>query len=335
MNIGFSAASYMQLASMEMSYAAPSALNFVPNNQLSGHAMQGLVAARHLEAFFLSMLGGAGTAASSWNAGVNQFNSQQAGAMGFAAAAWTSPAFAPMGPGPMAMAPGASMALAASSNGFGMGSVGFGAIFAVMGMNQMGSNQAGSASLSMAARIEEDPHGVAQSGQGMKSNLANSPETMLAIQALLKEGKSKSYEDLAKDLKSEFGIEAEVGDIKTKDKDGKEISAKGVKFGNGDYFVDGNGNGQLETADYKFGDAVTSLKEKYDLKDEDLTRITDRMKAGAKQRTEWNAYLDKFKQEGAMPPALGAMTGPPPLMYDSQMNMGWMMLFFQAYQLAA
>jgi hypothetical protein len=335
MNIGFSTAAAMQFASLGVPSAAPSALNVVPNNPLSGRAMEGFVAARHLEAFFLSMLGGGAMSADSWSAGVNPYQAMQAGAMGFAGAAWMSPAFAPMGPGAMAMAPGASMALAASGQGMGMGSVGFSALFAVMGLSQMGANQAGSASLSMAARIEEDPHGVAQSGQGMKSNLANSPETMLAIQALLKEGKSKSYEDLAKDLKSEFGIDAEVGDIKIEDKDGKEISAKGVKFGNGDYFVDGNGNGQLETADYKFGDAVTSLKEKYNLKDEDLTRITDRMKAGAKQRTEWNAYLDKFKQEGSMPPALGALSGPPPLMHDPQMNMNWMMLFFQAYQLAS
>jgi len=154
----------------------------------------------------------------------------------------------------------------------------------------------------------------------VKSNLANSPEVMLAIQALLKEGKSEKFEDLAKGLKEEFGIEAEVGDVKVKDKDGKEVSAKAIKFGNGDYFVDGNGNGQLEAADYKFGDAVKALKEKYHLEDEDVTRITDRMKAQAKN------------------PGPGPLTGlnsPPALMYNPAANQDWMMLFFQAYWAAA
>jgi len=338
MNVGLSSAGYAQFVGVAgSSFSAFSAAQPPSLFQASGDAAQGLLAAQHLQAFFSNVLGIDAMAPQQFQpplpgVGLPPFGQQMAMGMNFgAAASWSTPAFLPMGPSFAGMGPGASFGAYAGNNITGMGAVGFSAVFAMMS-----TRNAGSAEMSMAARIEDDPNGVAQSGQGMKSNLANSPEAMLAIQELLKGGGSKTYEDMAKSLKEDFGIEADVGDIKVKDKDGKETTAKGVKFGNGDYFIDGNGNGQLETADYKFGDAVTALKEKYGLKDEDLTRVTDRMKAGAKQRTEGNGYLEKFKQAGSdFPPALTAISGAPPLMYDPQMNIGWMLLFLQAYQLAA
>ncbi|HXE73663.1 MAG TPA: hypothetical protein VNO81_13460, partial [Candidatus Nitrosotenuis sp.] len=130
-------------------------------------------------------------------------------------------------------------------------------------------------------RIEEDPYGISQSGQGMRSNLANSPEVMLALRDIFSSGQAKSYEDAAKILKEKYGIYAEVGEIKALDKNGKEIKARGLKFANGDYFVDGNGDGQLSVADYKFDEAVKALKERYGLGDEDLKGITEAMKSRA------------------------------------------------------
>lgn len=314
MNVGSSAWGYLQLA-------AGATLNVQQVNQpqavayssTTGRAegqmlAQALLAAQSLEGFFLAMMGAPEPVRQPLPAPAR---AQSAASLFGVAAAWSMPAFAPMGPGYAGLAPGAHLALS-TSGAMGMEALGLGATWAMMGppRNQLNA--------SLAARIEEDPYGVSQSGQGARSNLANSPEVMLAIQALLKDDKSQKFEDLAKGLKEEFGIEAEVGEVKVKGKDGQEVTARAIKFGNGDYFVDGNGNGQLEAADYKFGDAVKALKEKYGLEDGDLTRITDRMKAQARQG-----------------PALEGLHNPPPLLHQPEANQAWMMLFFQAYWAAA
>lgn len=322
MNVGASAWGYFQMGAAVAQSTGPTQQLGSPlpvwNRSEAGVMLaQALMAAHSLEGFFTSMLGGQPPVRPPLSAPTHaQATSQASAALFGVAASWARPAFATMGPTYGGMAPGAQTALTASGALSMSGALSFGAAFALMAppRNQF------SASASLAARIEEDPYGVSQSGQGVKSNLANSPEVMLAIQALLKEGKSEKFEDLAKGLKEEFGIEAEVGDIKVKNQDGKEVTAKAIKFGNGDYFVDGNGNGQLEAADYKFGDAVKALKEKYHLEDEDLTRITSQMKARAKDTG---------------PGPLAGLHSSPALLYNPVANQDWMMLFFQAYWAAA
>ena len=173
-------------------------------------------------------------------------------------------------------------------------------------------------------RVSDDPYGVSQSGQGVKSDLANSPEAMLAIQEALKDKSVQSYEDLAKTLKDTYGIEASSGDITVKDKDGKEHTVKGVKLGNGDYFIDGNGNGQLDQGDYKFDEAVTSLKSKYKLSDEELKKVTEDLKTRAKNGANTLPFPSSQAQTG----------GYPQVVYNPQMNMQVMVLFAQAFQLA-
>lgn len=182
------------------------------------------------------------------------------------------------------------------------------------------------------SRIEDDPHGISQSGQGMKSNLANSPEVMLAIKDIMSDGQSHSFDDIAKTLKEKYGINAEVGDVTSVGKDGKEVKGKGLKFANGDYFIDGNGNGSLDQGDYKFDDAIKSLKEKYNLTDDGLKGITDRMKS--------NASMGQGNDpQGGMPyfgvAMLGSQQSLRPLFFNPMMNQSWMSVFSMAFQYAA
>ena len=276
-----------------------------------GMAMNGWMAAQRLQSLYTSMAHGSGCRCACCCQCGLMMNQQ--------------------GPPPMMMhhhhhqQAGANFGMQAGMGVQGAGAVGFAAVFGMVGM--VGSQ-------AQAARVEDDPYGVAQSGQGKKSNLANSPEAMLALSEMLKDG-TKTYEDVAKGLKDTYGIDAEAGDIKIKDSEGKETTVKGVKLGNGDYFIDGNGNGQLEQADYKFTDAVSAIKDKYQLKDEDITKITDRMKSQATQRNEWNDYMKKMNEGGAaVPPRLAGMNGPPGMMQTQGMDMNWMFMFVQAYQFA-
>ncbi len=168
-------------------------------------------------------------------------------------------------------------------------------------------------------RIDDDPYGISQSGQGLKSNLANSPEVMLAIKDIMSGGKSLSFDDIQKQLKEKYGIEAEVGDIETKSKDGKTVKGRALKFANGDYFVDGNGNGSLDAGDYKFDDAIKNIKEKYGLDDDAVKRVTEQMKAGAGRK-------DGMQFGG---------WGPRPSYGIPGLEWRWMALFAQAWSMAA
>lgn len=132
-------------------------------------------------------------------------------------------------------------------------------------------------------RIEEDKFGVGESGQGARSNLANSPEAVLAINDILKKhGGNMAPDALAKELKEKYGIECEVGDIKTVNKDGKETTVKGIKFANGDFLVDSNGDNQLGNGDYKFNDAIKAMKEKYGIDDKFIEDYLKGWEGGAK-----------------------------------------------------
>lgn len=136
---------------------------------------------------------------------------------------------------------------------------------------------------------------------------------------------------MSKLLKEKYGIQSEVGDIKTVDKNGKEVTKKGLKFANGDFLVDGNGDGLLGTGDYKFNDAVKAIQEKYGLGKDDVKAITDRMKARATAVAEW-------REHGGLPQGLMASYGPsfvPPMPFPQpSMNYNWMFLFGRAYEMA-
>jgi Mor family transcriptional regulator len=113
------------------------------------------------------------------------------------------------------------------------------------------------------ARETKDEFGTGLgAGEGHDSNLANSPEVVLALNNILKNNQDNaSIEDVQKKLKDEYGIEAKIEDINGR---------KALKFANGDTFVDSSGNGMMGQADYKFGGAVDAIKKKYGLSDEDI-----------------------------------------------------------------
>lgn len=174
----------------------------------------------------------------------------------------------------------------------------------------------------MPRRIEEDPYGVGQCGQGYRSNLANSPEALLALNDIFKSGGNKSYDDVAKELKEKYGIQAEVADIKTVDKDGKEATRKGISFANGDYFVDSNGDNQLGTGDYKFTEAIDNLKEKYGVDDKYLNKYVDFMKERGSTMNEMQSGGGNF---GGSSFNNGA---------SQQLMMLMMLMFMQSYNMA-
>ncbi|MBS2038903.1 hypothetical protein JST97_28230 [bacterium] len=192
------------------------------------------------------------------------------------------------------------------------------------------NNLSASLAYSQQQRVTDDPYGVSQSGQGDKSDLANSPEAMLAIHEALKGKGVQSYEDLAKTLKETYGIEATSGDITVKDKDGKEHTVKGVKLGNGDYFIDGNGNGQLDAGDYKFDEAVKNVKDKYHLSDDDLKKVTEDLKTRAKNGVSNQPQSQQYPTYNQFP----QFAQFPQVVYNPQMNMQIMVLFAQAFELA-
>jgi len=200
-------------------------------------------------------------------------------------------------------------------NGFN-GFVGAVGVFAFQGQN----------------RITDDPYGIGQSGQGMKSNLANSPEVLLAMKDIMSDGQSHSFEDISKTLKEKYGINAEVGDVTTVGKDGKEVKGKGLKFGNGDYFIDGNGNGSLDQGDYKFDDAIKNMKEKYGIDDEGIKSMTERMKSNASMGYS-NDPRGGMPYYGVAMVGMGQQTRPP--FFNPMMNQNWMSMFSMAFQYAA
>jgi|GEM_PF-4439533 len=107
-------------------------------------------------------------------------------------------------------------------------------------------------------RIENDPFGSGGAGMGgnRKANLANSPEVVLALDNIFKanQGKSLSFDEVAKQLKEKYGIEGKVETV-----DGK----KTLKFANGDYISDSNGNNVLEKSEYDFDGALKQIKQNY------------------------------------------------------------------------
>jgi len=113
-----------------------------------------------------------------------------------------------------------------------------------------------------AKRITKDEFGTGLgAGKGHTSNLANSPEVVLALHNELKGKKFIKMEDLQKTLKDKYGIESKLEKVNGR---------KTLKFANGDNIKDANGNGGLDMNDYKFKGAVDSIKQKYGLTDDQI-----------------------------------------------------------------
>jgi hypothetical protein len=115
-------------------------------------------------------------------------------------------------------------------------------------------------------RIEEDEFGVVGMGMGKnhRSNLANSPEVVLALNNILKGKGNMKSEKVKELLSSEYGIEAEVTEINGR---------KALQFANGDFIVDGNGNGGLDMNDYNFKGAVQAIQDRFGISPEDFDQL--------------------------------------------------------------
>lgn len=136
--------------------------------------------------------------------------------------------------------------------------------------------------------LEDEFSGGLGAGNGPKlSNLANSPEAVLALSQINKEGGTKTLKDVAEQLKNEYGIECEYIESMTKEQAqalgipaehiDKAIGKKAIKFANGDMMMDANGNGAIDISDYKFDDAVKkiedNIKQAYGLNDEQVGEL--------------------------------------------------------------
>jgi hypothetical protein len=141
-------------------------------------------------------------------------------------------------------------------------------------------------------------------GQGHNSNLSNSPEVVLALNNILKSKSTITMDDLQKELKEKYGIESNVEEI-----DGR----KALKFANGDHIVDANGNGSLDAGDYKFGEAIKSIKDKYGLSDEDMKQFESE---------------DGMKALGQMSAARDQLSSPQQFNYGFSMDVGMQNSYF-------
>lgn len=144
-----------------------------------------------------------------------------------------------------------------------------------------------------------DPFGIGGMGEGSKhkSNLANSNEVVLALHQILEKNKGKlmKMEDVQKKLLEDYGIKAEVTEIKGR---------KALKFENGDFIVDSNGNGGLDMSDYKFKEAIKAIEEKYGITPETFDKMAelDKKIRGVIETLQKNfgdfmKYLDIFQYD--------------------------------------
>ncbi|MBI4819309.1 MAG: hypothetical protein HY791_23760 [Deltaproteobacteria bacterium] len=149
-------------------------------------------------------------------------------------------------------------------------------------------------------------HQSCRTGRDNPSNLNNSDHIKLALYDLLNKqettrGGFKSFqnpEDLAKKLKDEYGIKAEVTTVKSKE--GDELKA--LKFENGAVFADGAGDGQLDMGDYNFKGAIEDIEKRYGAKADDLIGA---MKE-TKQASDKSPFLQSFGIENAYQSALSS-----------------------------
>jgi len=104
-----------------------------------------------------------------------------------------------------------------------------------------------------------NPQGLPLTGGKNNADFSNSPETMLAIASLMKPKANKkgkieskiSFKKLQEELKEKFGIESELTKV-----DGQTT----LKFANGDFISDTNGNGVLEMKELGMADKFAGMQ---------------------------------------------------------------------------
>jgi hypothetical protein len=114
-----------------------------------------------------------------------------------------------------------------------------------------------------------------------KTNLAQVPEARIALAQIMEKGGNKNFDEVAKELKEKYGIDAKVVDVEGKDGKGK---AKGIEITTADgrkgVMADGNGNNVLDSTDYKFKEASADVMKQYGLeglKPEDAVKAIQQM----------------------------------------------------------
>lgn len=163
--------------------------------------------------------------------------------------------------------------------------------------------------------------------QGVASNLANSPEAVLALSKILEGDKKLSPEEVQKQLFNEYGIAAKVETVNGR---------KAIKFANGDFLTDSSGDGALNGIDYNFKGAVDKIKGKYGLSDDDV-KAFDKMGGysleGLKRSREMMEEWKKMFQ-----PSEKSKLNPTPAAWGDAVNdfdpSVYEMLFLQAIRFA-
>jgi hypothetical protein len=122
---------------------------------------------------------------------------------------------------------------------------------------------------------------VAGAGMGKDKTYKMFPGELMAVYSLLKDGKNVSPEDMQKQLKEKYGIEAEIKTI-----DGQKAL---VNSSTGNVMIsDGNGNSIMDMGDMKFDDALKTIKEKYGITPEDFAKMYDKTQGGMGATTGMN-----------------------------------------------
>lgn len=115
---------------------------------------------------------------------------------------------------------------------------------------------------------------VAGTGMGADKKYKMYAGELLAVYTVLKGKDSESPQDMAKNLKDKFGIDAEVKTI-----DGKTTL---VNRTTGNVLIaDGNGNNIMELSDMKFSEALATIKTKFNIDADQFARMYDKSQGGA------------------------------------------------------
>ena len=174
-------------------------------------------------------------------------------------------------------------------------------------------------SISKTHKLADDKFGVGRGmGADRKSNLARSPEVVIALHQILKSKRNLSMEKIKEILKKEYGIDAEVTKVNGR---------KALRFANGDYIVDSNGNNVLDTGDYNFKGAIKELSKRYGvdinkLSPDEIKQLVERIKIN-KMFGDSNLMAQLYQTDFQMSYGTAMLTAP---------QIMW--LFAQAYQLA-
>lgn len=190
---------------------------------------------------------------------------------------------------PMGLSPAAFVQLTASASlGMGWGAFSGGLYGQAMqaqgawgAMGAYGLATPGSFGLQMAGAAGaggiagmENAIEVAGTGMGADKKYKMLPGELLAVYSLMKEKEHIKPEELQKQLKERYGIEAEIKDI-----DGRKAL---VNTATGNVMIrDGNGNNQMDKNDMKFEEAVKGLEDRFGINVDQFQQRYDRGKQGS------------------------------------------------------